>query len=161
MLEFSIALNVVLTACEVPHKVAPIHEIALVGEEETDVLKLCGHLYRHRFTTTVVRNLVTIDTTHPLFVGFGVVVAVHAWEEHVLSVHIMVLMSYDEVRVFLVFGLLFLACIDGSSLVCHGLTHVSFLLKFNLRGVRLAIEQGTVAVLVAAQVASKGKDVLG
>ena len=38
MLQFAVALNVVLSAREVPHEIAPIHEIALVSEEETQVL---------------------------------------------------------------------------------------------------------------------------
>ena len=36
----SVTLDVVLTAGEVPHEVAPVHEVTLVGEEETDVLQL-------------------------------------------------------------------------------------------------------------------------
>ncbi|CUQ49199.1 Uncharacterised protein [Segatella copri] len=40
MLWLTIALNVVLTAGKVPHEVAPVHEVALVREEEADVVKL-------------------------------------------------------------------------------------------------------------------------
>ena len=40
MLRFSVALNVVLATSEVPHEVAPVHKVALVGEEEADVVHL-------------------------------------------------------------------------------------------------------------------------
>ena len=40
MLRFAVALYVVLTACEVPHEVAPVHEIALIRQEETEVVPL-------------------------------------------------------------------------------------------------------------------------
>ena len=40
VLEFTIALKVVLTTCKVPHEISPIHEVALIGEEEADVLQL-------------------------------------------------------------------------------------------------------------------------
>ena len=40
MLWLTIALDIVLTSSKVPHKVAPVHEIALIGEEEADVVNL-------------------------------------------------------------------------------------------------------------------------
>ena len=40
MFWFAIALNVVLTSGKVPHEVAPVHEVALIGEEEADVVNL-------------------------------------------------------------------------------------------------------------------------
>ena len=36
----SIALYVVLASGEVPHEVAPVHEITLVGDEEPDIVYL-------------------------------------------------------------------------------------------------------------------------
>ena len=40
VLGLAIALNVVLATGKVPHEVAPIHEVALVGQEELDVVDL-------------------------------------------------------------------------------------------------------------------------
>ena len=40
MLQFTITLDVILTTGEVPHEVAPVHEITLVGEEEPDIFEL-------------------------------------------------------------------------------------------------------------------------
>ena len=40
MLWLAVALNVVLSSGKVPHEVAPVHEVALVGEEEAYVVPL-------------------------------------------------------------------------------------------------------------------------
>ena len=32
--QFTVSLNVVLTTCEVPQEVTPVHPVALIGEEE-------------------------------------------------------------------------------------------------------------------------------
>ena len=40
MLELTVALNIILATGKVPHEVTPVHEIALVREEETDVVDL-------------------------------------------------------------------------------------------------------------------------
>ena len=40
VLGLAIALNVVLATGKVPHEVAPVHEVALVGQEELDVVDL-------------------------------------------------------------------------------------------------------------------------
>ena len=69
MLQFSVALDIVLSTSEVPHEVAPVHEVTLVTQEESDVLQLCGHLHGHGFATAIVWHFRTIDTTHPRLVG--------------------------------------------------------------------------------------------
>ena len=43
VLKFSVSLNVVLSSCKVPHKVSPIHEITLIGEEKLYVFHLGGY----------------------------------------------------------------------------------------------------------------------
>ena len=68
MFKFSVALKVVLTSRKVPHEVAPVHEIALIRQEETYVLKLCGHFDGCHFAATVIRNLCSFDASHPAFV---------------------------------------------------------------------------------------------
>ena len=40
MLQLAVALDAVLTTGEVPHEITPIHEVALVRQEELDVLEL-------------------------------------------------------------------------------------------------------------------------
>ena len=102
MLGFSIALYVVLPSREIPHKVSPIHEVALVGEEEAQVFQLGGHFHHNRFAAAVVGNSVAVHASHPTLVGSGVITAVHAWEKHVLGVDILALVVYNEVGVFLV-----------------------------------------------------------
>ena len=69
VLEFAVALKVVLATGEVPHEVAPVHEVALIGQEEANVLQLCRHLYRDHLATTVVWHFIAIYTAHPTLVG--------------------------------------------------------------------------------------------
>ena len=161
MLEFAIALYVVLTASKVPHEVAPIHEVTLIREEELQVLEHRRHFHVHHLATAVEGYNGTIDATHPLLVGLGVAGGVHAREQHVLCVLISVLMAHHEVGVLLVLRGFLAAAVDGSALVHHGLAHVAIGLQRHLRGVGTSVEQRAVAILVAAQIATKCKDVLG
>ena len=112
VLKFSITLNVVLTASEVPHKVTPIHEVTLVGKEEPDILQLVRHLDSHGFATTVVRHLIAVNTSHPRFVSCRMGRTVHAWEQHVLGIFVFILCSDDEIRVLLIGRCFLLALID-------------------------------------------------
>ena len=40
MLQLAISLNIVLTTSKVPHEITPVHKVALIGEEESDILEL-------------------------------------------------------------------------------------------------------------------------
>ncbi len=71
MFYFSGALYVVLPSGKVPHKVTPVHEVQLVGEEELDILPLGGHIYHYHFSALVVRNVISFDV-YPLLVERGV-----------------------------------------------------------------------------------------
>ena len=102
MFEFATALNIVLTACEIPHEITPIHKIALVGEEETDVLQLCRNLDGHRFSATVIRHVVAVYAAHPVFVSLCMCTTVHAWEEHILGIYVFIFVRNDEIRILLV-----------------------------------------------------------
>ena len=42
MLELAVALQVVLSASEVPEEIAPVHEVNLIGKEESEVGPLAG-----------------------------------------------------------------------------------------------------------------------
>ena len=64
---FSAALNVVLPSGKVPHKVAPVHEVELVGEEELDVFPLVRYVHHHHFAALVVWDVMPLDV-YPLLV---------------------------------------------------------------------------------------------
>ena len=40
MFQFAMALDVILSARKIPHEIAPVHEITLVGKEEVEILQL-------------------------------------------------------------------------------------------------------------------------
>ena len=102
MLQLSIALQVVLSTSKVPHEVAPVHPVALVADEEAHILKLRRNLHADHLTTAVVHLLMTTDFAHPTLIVAAVGRAVHAGEEHVLCILVLVLGTYYEVLIFLV-----------------------------------------------------------
>ena len=132
VLQLAVALQVVLSAGEVPHEVAPIHEVALVREEEPEVFHLCGHLHADILAATVVGNGLAFNTAHPAFVGLGVLRTVHAGEKHVLGVLVVVLGANDEVGVLLVFGGLLLALVYRSALAHHRTAHFALSVQGDL-----------------------------
>ena len=167
MLHFSIALDVVLSACEVPQEVAPIHEIALVREEELQVLNKGWYLHLSVFM--VIRVLEgAFDATYPIpvlvlrpsephLIRVGVGSRIHAWEEHVLGISGLVLRAYDEVAVGLVRRCLFFSLVYRGTFVYLNGTLVVYQI---FRTVGLSVEKRTVAVLVAAEVVAQREDVL-
>ena len=162
MFEFALSLYIVLTAAEVPHEVAPIHEITLIGEEEAQVLPLRGHLHVDQFTTIVVGRQATFDTSHPTFIGIGPLRVPHAREQHVLSIHHSILRLSHEVFVAL-------TCCLGSAFIdrCPLLdlrTHHTGpcdRLEHRLRRIGLTIEERSLTILVACQIACQREDILG
>ena len=160
VLGFTEALHVVLPPAEVPHEVAPIHPVALIGEEEAQVLPRRGHLHRHHFAAAVVDFHPPLYSSHPCFIAFGMSAAPHAWEEHVLGIHIMLLVACHDVLVCFI-TLLWAAPVFGCPFF-HFLSAVAVLHKqFGLRRVYLTVNQGSFAILVASQIARQGKDVVG
>ena len=102
MLQFAITLQVVLTSCEVPHEIAPVHEVALIGKEESDVLQHCGNFHVDHLAATVVWHQCALNTAHPTLVGCGMGRAVHTWEKHILCILILILGAHHKVGVLLV-----------------------------------------------------------
>ena len=141
MLRLAVALNIVLASGEVPHEVAPVHEVALIREEEADVLHLSRHLHHHRLAATVVRHLSTLNASHPVLVSFSMSRRVHTREEHILSIYDLVLMRNHEVRVFLVLRSLLLALPDSSTFLVLRHAHIAVDVVSHLRSVSLSVEQ--------------------
>ena len=160
MLRFTISLQVILTTGEVPHEVSPVHEVTLVSNEEPDIVYLRRHLYHHLLATTVVRHFRAVNTVHPLLVGTGMTTVVHTWEQHVLSVFVLVFRLHNKVFVLLVRRRLLLALINGVTLINNGTAHIAFDLQLYLRCIGRAIEQRTRTILFATHVFAQGKEVL-
>ena len=160
MLQFTIALQVVLTSGKVPHEVAPVHEVALIADEEAQVLQLRRNLHGNHLATAVEGFLVSADIAHPTLISTFVTRAVHTREEHVLGVFILVLGAYDEVFVLFIGRSLLLALPNGITLRHNGVAILTILLQCYLRGVGRSIEQWALAILLTTQVFTQGKDVL-
>ena len=165
VLQFSVTLYVVLSSCEVPHEVSPVHEVTLVGEEEVDILQLRGHVYGEHLSAAVVWHVGALwqprwCSAHPALVCLCVPAVMHTWEQHVLCVFIVHLVTYHEVRVFLICRCFLFLLIHGCPLDGVRLAVVAVALEEHLRGVCLSVEQWPVAILVTAEVTAQGEDIL-
>ena len=152
MFYFTLSLYVILASGKVPHKISPVHVVQLVNKEEFDVIPLCRNFHHHHLSALVVRNLYALYTTQPVFVCLCMCVAVHAWEEHILCILVIGLMTHYFVAVFFIGSRFLLPLIDGSTF-CH-IIYASSVHFFQCRfgGVCLSIEQRTGSILLTAQV---------
>ena len=165
VLHLALSLQVVLPTAEIPHEVTPVHEVALIGEEESQVLPLRRHLHHHLLTSVVVGHHAPADATHPALVGIGLLRVPHAGEQHVLGVDHAVLRLGYVVGVALVgmLGALRPTIVDGRALLHLHLQHLRTGHGFPLwlRRVGLPVEERSLSVLVARQIGGKREDVLG
>ena len=129
MLQLTVALDIILSSGKVPHKVAPVHKVTLIAQEEAQVLQLRGHLHHHLFATAVVRYLRAINTAHPRFVSGSMTGIVHTWEQHILCILVFILGAYYKVRVLLISSSFLLTLIYGLTLTHHRLAVVAVLLQ--------------------------------
>ena len=88
-------------------------------------------------------------------------VAVHAGEEHVLLIDILHVIALNLIAVGFFGTSLLLTLIYRSLLFADGNAVVALNLQLYLAGVCLSVEQGTVSILITAQIGSQGKDILG
>ena len=140
MFDFSLSLNVILTSGKVPHEITPVHVVQLVDEEELDVIPLCRNLHHNHFSTLVVGNLTSFYSSQPVFVGLCMCIAVHTWEQHVLSVFILCFMTYNFVAVFFIRTFLFFPLVYRSPFfhVVHASSFSRFQCRF--RSISLSVE---------------------
>ena len=156
---FSAALYVVLASGEVPHEVAPVHPVELVGEEELDVFPLCGHVYHNHVAAFVIGHIVTLDVL-PGMVLLCMGTAVHTREQHVLGVFVLNASGDFDVRILFV-GCSFLLADELRAVVLDARFAVTvFHVQRHLRGEGRAIEQRACAILLASQVFAQCEDVL-
>ena len=65
MLHLTVALDIVLATYEVPHEIAPVHEVHLVVDEELDIVELCGYLDLLLLSSHIDHSLTALDATYP------------------------------------------------------------------------------------------------
>ena len=161
--QVAVGLQIVLPSCEVPHEVAPIHEVHLVAEEESQVLAEGGAILCLLLSAVVIAHAFALHLC-PLFVCLHMarLRGVHAREEHHELVHedIGSLVSGYYIAVFLS---LHFRC---GSILCmplflHGNTHITFHLQFHGGVVGLSVEERTVAVLLTVEVVFQREDIIG
>ena len=156
VIELAVALYVVLTAGKIPHKVAPVHEIHLVGEEEAEVVPLRRHLAGEIVGLAVVFSAhihrFRVDTAQPLLVKTGMSAGEHAGEEHFLRRGVNGLAIYLDNVIFVGLVRIFLLVTLHAFLLV--LTH-------SLRGKGLTIEKGLLTILLAVEISAEREDVFG
>ena len=88
----TIPLDIILTSGEVPHEVAPVHEIELVSEEITQVFGKRRFHHGYVFTATVKLHRFSLEL-RPFLISshMSIDVAVHTWEKHTQLVHILII----------------------------------------------------------------------
>ena len=157
MLQFALAFNVVLTADEIPHEITPVHPVALVADEEPQVLCESGLVDHLRDAVDVAyRDFVALNHAAPvLAVGlvhrhvFGLV-APHAGEQclHLRWIfgHGVALVVSDHITAcFFVF--------DINRLAVGGVGDRCIIIW--------AVQQRPRSILLTVQVGEHGKGVLG
>ena len=159
VLQLATPLQVILTTGKVPHEITPVHEVQLVGEEETEVLQLRRHLYRISLTVRIgAHDVVPLHAAKPCLVVSGVIGIMHTGEEHVLGVLVFSAVAHRFIAVGLVGINLLMANNDRRALFTDG---VSVVAVFQLGSIGLSIEERLGAILLTVQVGAECEDVLG
>ena len=145
MFHLSVPLNVVLPPYEIPEEVTPVHEVYLISQEEAQVL--C-----HRRHTILL-----LYATHPILVGLSMAQRMHTGEQHIVLIHIVIIVSHHLVFLLRRVGH---RAIDGLALLLFRHQVITFWLTVYFAAIRWTIEERRLAVLLAVQIAAKGKDVV-
>ena len=169
----AVAGDIVLTAGEIPHEIAPVHVVELVGEEVTHILRERGLLqlgslqgialgiHQHR---SIHRGDVGLLNAGPLHIARRMrsCRAIHAREEHTWCHHVVLVAEVFGIAVSAVGGCLHCLGIDGGGRIFL-ITVVAGLvdLEKNGRLERRTVEQRSLAILLAAQVGAERKHVVG
>ena len=159
MFEFTVTLDVVLTSCEVPQEITPVHEVHLIRHEKFQVLSKCRNMDSPLLIVRISHGFL-IHISQPSLVQTGILGAVDAREEHALVawIDILNLAIHGYVLVFLVSVLFLLSHVFRSPFI--DFVHHLFLVNFWLGSVGRAIEQRTVAILLTTKVFCQREHIL-
>ena len=191
MLEFAVALQVVLSAGEVPQEVTPVHEVHLIGQEEAEVSPLRrkyavdSFLGRARIAIAIafdVHRIVRLAegseesvllvgvfgvNAQPSVVGRSVCAGVHSREEHLGARGVFIADGFFVLVVAIAFKFVFghvalhAVALDGDELLVNVVALACKTADGRLAQVGFAVEQRTLAVLLAVEVTAQGEDILG
>ena len=155
-------MQVVLTTDEIPHKIAPVHEVDLVAEEEPHVLRK-GRTILGFLLSAVLVPYAFAFYIRPILIGLYMasLTRIHTREEHAELRHVLVtgLVAGNDVFVLLAF---FFRCgsVLGMSFFLHRDTHVAFYPQLYRCIVSLTVEQRTISVLLTVEVVLETKHII-
>ena len=157
----TIALIAVLTAGKVPHEIAPVHEVDLIGYEEVQIVPLRGHLAILEVATrSGIVDITELDvSSQPVVVSLRMCAGIHTWEEHLHARRI--LQRFETLNIFISVGFVSLCLLFAVVLRCGIINGLSVGIKVGLRSESLAEEERCLAILVTTEVATQREDVLG
>ena len=145
MFHLSVPLNVVLPTYEIPEEVTPVHEVHLISQEEAQVL--C-----HRRHTILL-----LYATHPILVGLSMAQRMHTGEQHIVLIHIVIIVSHHLVFLLHRVGH---RTVNGFAFLLFRHQIITFWLTVYFAAIRWTIEERRLTILLAVQIAAKGKDVV-
>ena len=88
MFHLTVTLDIILPSHKVPQEITPIHEIDLVTEEETQILKGSWQI------------AILLAPAHPVFVGLSMSLRVHSREEHIILEYVLDIVSHHLIFLF-------------------------------------------------------------
>ena len=171
--DFAGTLDIVLPTHKIPHKVAPIHVIELVVEEESEVLEESGlgeilAVDRLPFGIDASNHLhlveVGLGDTEPFHIERLVAFAVQAREKHIQlgSHHIVLLIAVEMVEILLLGRSFHPFGIERLPLIGFGAGHpVGVVLIHHRRIESLPIEERFLPILLAVEITAECKHVVG
>ncbi len=164
---FAVTGHVVLTSCEIPQEIAPVHVVDLVVEEVAHVLRerRCWELCRLQCVAVGIdkhrrflKRQVAFSQVGPFQIAGRMVWcrAVHAWEQHVGGHHITGVAFEAVVTVGIARGIFHTLFVDGGCRLFHEVVIAGVVdLVEHGRFERRPVEQGCVAVLLAVEVGAE------
>ena len=160
--DITVRLQVILTADEVPHEIAPVHEVNLVTEEEAEVLTKGRTIIRFLLSAVLVAYTTSFDI-RPLFVSTHMTSLrrIHTREDHAELLHVLVgsLMTGNDIMVFLAFHFRCRSILRMTDFFYRD-THVSFHAQFYRCVVGLTVEKRPIAVLLTVEVVLEREDII-
>ena len=159
---FAISLDIVLTAGEVPHEVAPVHKVQLVGEEITQVFRKRRFHHALDLAAIVVLHRLAFHL-RPFLIGLDMarITAEHTREEHIQLVYIFIILiaTGNVVTVFLVLVFLDYAAPGRFAFRRNGDAIASLVLTLYFGNVGLSVDKRCLTVLFTRQVSTQREDV--
>ena len=159
---FTISLDIILTAGEVPHKVTPVHEVQLIGKEVTQVFGKRRLHHRHVLTATVELHRFSLEL-RPFLISshMRIHIAVHTWEKHIQFVYIFIFHIVARNKIFVFFTRIFLDDAAPYSFTFLGYRSAvtALVLALYFRSKRLSVQQRCFTILFTSQIRTQSENI--